>query len=328
MTPPRRNRIPGSLAFVLALALGVFPVTPAPPLQAQESGGRIRVESNLVLVEATIKDKSGHVIDGLTAKDFELREDGVPQTIAHFSRDQLPLAVALVVDLSTSIQPFLRPLRFATQTALRSLKPEDEVALFTFTNRVERNVELTRDKRSISDQIEFFTAGGSTNINGAIYEAANYLREQSPAARRVIILVSDNVPTDEGGVPAKQVEDAVLEADSPVYSLRIPGENPAEARLAAKFGGKVNVSRLAADTGGEIFDVEKEGSLYLAFEALIQRLKTRYTLGYAPTHAVRDGKFHALEVHLASSHGTPGKDYTVIAKRGYFASATRVSGTP
>jgi Ca-activated chloride channel homolog len=327
MTLPRRNRLLHSLALVFGLALSVVPATGGPILRAQESGKRIRVESNLVLVEATVKDKSGRVIDGLTEKDFELREDGVPQTISHFSRDQLPLAVALVVDLSTSIQPFLRPLRFATQTALRSLKPEDEVALFTFTNRVERNVDLTGDKRAISDQIESFAAGGSTNINGAIYEAANYLREQSPTARRVIILVSDNVPTDEGGVPAKQVEDAVLEADAPVYSLKIPGQNPAEARLAAKFGGKVNVGRLAADTGGEVFAVEKEGSLYLAFEALIQRLKTRYTLGYAPTHAVRDGKFHALAVHLVASHGALGKDYTVIAKRGYFASPTRVSGT-
>jgi Ca-activated chloride channel homolog len=328
MTPPRQNCLPGLLASLLAFTLFLIPAAPAPLVYAQQGGGPIRVESNLVLVEATVKDKTGRVIDGLTAKDFELREDGVPQTISHFSRDQLPLAVALVVDLSTSIQPFLRPLRYATQTALRSLKPEDEVALFTFTGRVERNVELTRDKRSISDQIQYLTAGGATNINGAIYEAANYLHEQSPAARRVIILVSDNVPTDEGGVPARQVEDAVLGADSPVYSLKIPGENPAEARLAAKFGGKVNVSRLAADTGGEVFDVEKEGSLYLAFEALIERLKTRYTLGYAPGHEVRDGKFHALQVHLAASHGTFGKDYTVLAKRGYFASATRISGTP
>lgn len=325
-TPTQHNCLHRSLALLLTLGLAAFPL--APSALAQESGGRIRVESNLVLVEATVRDRAGRVIDGLTEKDFELREDGVPQTISHFSRDQLPLAVALVVDLSTSIQPFLRPLRYATQTALRSLKPEDEVALFTFTDRVERRMELTRNKREVSDQIQFFNAGGSTNINGAIYEAANYLREQSPAARRVIILVSDNVPTDEGGVSANQVEDAVLEADSAVYSLKIPGQNPAEARLAAKFGGKVNVNKLTADVGGEVFDVEKEGSLYLAFEALIERLKTRYTLGYAPPHAVRDGKFHALNVRLAGARGTPGKDYSVLTKRGYFASSARVSRTP
>ncbi len=300
------------------LLFSSFPFVPA--AAQQEGGGRIRVESNLVLIDATVKDKSGRVIDGLTQDDFEVAEDGVPQKISHFSRDQLPLAVALVVDLSTSITPFLRPLRYATQTALRTLKPEDQVALFTFTHEVERRVDLSRDKRTVADQIETFSAGGSTNINGAIFEAARYLKDKAPAARRVIILVSDNVPTDRGDASPRQVEDEVLEADAPVFSLKIPGDNPLAARMASKVGGGlVNVEKLAGDTGGEIFEVEKEGSLYLAFEALVERLKTRYTLGYSPAHPERDGRFHALTVRVAGNHSVAGKDYKVIAKRGYFA---------
>jgi Ca-activated chloride channel family protein len=310
----------------LAVASLFLMASIGPPTIAQEGPGTIRVASNLVLVDTTVKDKSGRVVDGLKQTDFEVREDGVPQTISHFSRDQLPLAVALVVDLSTSIQPFLRPLRYATTTALRSLKPEDEVAMFTFTDRVERRVDLTRDKRAASDPLETFAAGGSTNINGGIYEAANYLREQAPAARRVIVLVSDNVPTDGGHISPKEVEDAVLEADAGVFSLRIPGDNPAAARLMARVAPSlVNVSKLAGDTGGEIFDVEKEGSLYLAFEALIERLKTRYTLGYTPTRPP-DGRFHKLEVRLVAGRGTPGQDYKVVAKRGYYAGSSGSKG--
>jgi Ca-activated chloride channel family protein len=311
------------LAVALAQALG-WPAVP--PLAAQqEDAGRIRVDVNLVLVEATVKDKAGRIMDGLTQKDFQLLEDGAPQTITHFSRDQLPLAVALVVDLSASIEPFLRPLHYATQTALRTLKPEDEVALFTFSEHVDRAVDLTKDKRAVSDRFEFFTTGGSTNINDALYEAARYLAEEAPAARRVVILVSDNVPTDAGRVTPKQDEDALLEADSALYSVKIPGRNPPEARMAAKLGGKVNVEKLAEQTGGEVFDVEKVGSLYLAIQALIERLKTRYTLGYTPAKTVRDGRFHNLSVQLAPGRGNPGKDYTVLAKRGYFATPSRTS---
>jgi Ca-activated chloride channel homolog len=317
--------VAGRLAS-LAVASLFLMASIGPPTIAQEGPGTIRVASNLVLLDTTVKDKSGRVVDGLKQTDFEVREDGVPQTISHFSRDQLPLAVALVVDLSSSIQPFLRPLRYATATALRSLKPEDEVAMFTFTDRVERRVDLTRDKHAASDPLETFAAGGSTNINGGIYEAANYLREQAPAARRVIILVSDNVPTDGGGISPKKVEDAVLEADAGLFSLRIPGDNPGAVRLMARVSpGLVNVSKLADDTGGEIFDVEKQGSLYLAFEALIERLKTRYTLGYAPTHPP-DARFHKLEVHLVGGRGTPGQDYKVVAKRGYYAGSAGSKG--
>jgi VWFA-related protein len=311
------------LAAVLIAVLAGLPSFSVAAAQ-QEEAGKIHVDVNLVLVEATVKNKAGQVMDGLAMKDFEVREDGVAQTVSHFSRDQLPLAVALVVDLSSSIEPFLRPLRYATQTALRTLKQEDQVSLYTFSSHAERKVNLTHDKRAVSDQIEFFSAGGSTNINGAIYEAAQYLREDAPSsARRVIILVSDNVPTDAGGFSPQEVEDAVLEADSAVYSLKIPGQNPFEARMASKIGGKVNVSKLTADTGGEIFDVEKEGSLYIAFQALIQRLKTRYTIGYSPANPARNGSFHKLDVRLTPSHGEHGKDYTITSKRGYYANPTR-----
>jgi VWFA-related protein len=293
-------------------------------LAAQEP--RIKVDVNLVLLEATVKGPGGRVMKDLKKEDFLLDEDGQPQEIAHFSRDQIPLAVALVVDLSNSIEPFIRPLRYATLTALKSLKPEDEVALFTFSRDVQQRVALTRDKREVSDQIEFFETGGSTNINGAVYDAARYLREEAPAARRVIVLVSDNVPTDSGGVGPRQVTEAALAADAAGYSLKVPGYNPLASRLAAKgVGGLVNVGKLASETGGEIFDIEKEGSLFLAFQALIERLKTRYTLGFYPTRRTTDGSFRRLNLRLQPSFGAKGRDYTILSKTGYYALPQRAS---
>jgi len=308
-------------ALALLAALGLVWT----PLAAQEQGdARIRVDVNLVLLEATVKDKAGRVMKDLKKEDFALDEDGVAQQIAHFSRDQLPLAVALVVDLSNSIEPFIRPLRYATLTALRSLKPEDEVALFTFSSDVQQRVALTRDKREVSDQIEFFRTGGATNINRAIYDAARYLRDAAPAARRVIVLVSDNVPTVADRVAHKQVVEAALEADAAVYSLKVPGYNPLPARLAAAtMPGMVNVKKLTAKTGGEIFDIEKERSLFLAFQSLIERLKTRYTLGFYPTHKAADGGFRRLDLRLQPSFGTKGRDYSVLSKTGYYAAGPR-----
>ncbi len=286
--------------------------------QQSDTRAQIKVETRAVLVEATVKDRAGRVVDSLRREDFVVTDDGVPQEISHFSRDQLPLAVALVVDLSASIQPFLRPLRYATLTALKALRPEDQVALFLFSSDVERRVDLTRDKRSVSDHFEEFSTRGSTNINTAVYEAARYLEDEAPAARRVVILISDNVPTDSGLVRAGEVAEAVLAADAALYSLKVPGDNPSGARMAARLSGQtglVNVAKLAAETGGEVFDVEKAGSLFLAFQQLITRLKTRYTLGFYPARPP-DGRFHTLSVSLRSSAG-----HRVLAKRGYYARA-------
>jgi len=311
-------------SVMLALLLGGTPGIAGASLQdpQKQPEAKIRVNVNLVLVEATVKDRAGHVMKDLKKEDFVLDEDGAPQEIAHFSRDQLPLAVALVVDLSTSIEPFIRPLRYATLTALKALKPDDEVALFTFTGEVQQRVRLTRDKREVSDQIEFFHTGGATNINRAIYDAAHYLREQAPAARRVIVLVSDNVPTTQD-VGSERVTDAALEADAAVYSLKVPGYNPWQAKVAAKARGMVNVDKLTADTGGEVFEVEKEGSLFLAFQALIERLKTRYTLGFYSTHNADNGGFRRLNLRLQPTFGAKGKDYAVLSKTGYYALRSR-----
>ena len=290
-----------------------------PSTLQQGPSGAIRVEVSLVLVEATLKDRSGKIMGGLKPEDFEIREDGVLQTVSHLSRDQLPLAVAMVVDLSESITPFIRPLRYATQSALKALKPEDEVALFTFSDQVDRRVDLTLDKRDIADQIESFSTGGATNINQAIFEAARYLRTEAPAERRVIVLVSDNVATAESDEGQKQVLDQVLAADAAVYSLKVPGENPLGARMMSKTNrGLVNVAKLADETGGEVFEVEKEGSLFLAFQALIERLKTRYTLGYYSTNRNENGDLRRLEISLQPRFGKKNRDYKVISKSGYY----------
>src|SRR6266576_4737487 len=104
------------------------------PIQAQAQGSdTIRVDVNLVVLDATVKTKDGQIMGDLKKEDFEVREDGIAKKIGLFSRDELPLNVALVLDLSDSIGPFLDPLRDAAATTLGARKPEDEVALFTFS---------------------------------------------------------------------------------------------------------------------------------------------------------------------------------------------------
>jgi VWFA-related protein len=186
--------------------------------------GAIHVDVNLTLVDVTPRKMDGEVITGLQVNDFVLQEDGQLQQIVHLDQDQLPLAMAVVVDLSTSISPYLESLRDTTEVAMQTLKPEDQVALFTFTDEVVKRVPLTRDKQKVIDALDSLQAGGSTDINDAIYDAAEYLRAQSHGMRRVIVLISDNKGTRAGSVTPDGVLQAVLEADTPVYSLKVFGE--------------------------------------------------------------------------------------------------------
>jgi Ca-activated chloride channel family protein len=318
MTPPKIQFTRCLVARCLACALIVF--FSRSSAQAQDQGsGAIRVSVNLVDLDATVKTKDGRIMDGLKKEDFEVREDGAVKRIELFSRDELPLRVALVLDLSDSIEPFLGPLRDAATTTLSALKPGDEVALFTFSTEAELSVPLTQDISKIAQQIGTFHAGGATNINDGIFVASEYLLKNAPKGRRVIILISDDVGTDAGGQGTRDIVTETIAADAAVYNLKIPGYNPPSTLFASSMiPGLVNIRKVAEQTGGEIFDVREVASLDAVFQALIHRIKTRYTLGYYTTANGAEGKPHKLEVRLAPSFGKKGRDYTILAKNSYY----------
>jgi Ca-activated chloride channel family protein len=288
--------------------------------QAQDQNQSVlRVDVNLVMVDATIKNKAGRITPDLKKDDFELREDGAQQKIEIFSRDELPLTVALVLDLSDSIGPFLGPLRDAATIALAALKAEDEVALFTFSTEAELRVPYTKDKTAIAEQISAFHAGGATNINDGIFLAAKSLLNVPPKSRRVVILISDDVGTDAGGQGTRDIITEAIAADVVLYNLKIPGYNPPATLFAARMvPGLVNIHKVLDQTSGELFDVQDVAHLDSAFRALIDRIKTRYTLGYYTSATGAAGKPHKLDVRLASSFGKKGRDYVVLAKSGYY----------
>lgn len=290
-----------------------------PVLAQNQEQSVIRVDVKLVLVDTTVKTKAGQIMADLKQESFELREDGVTQKVEVFSRDELPLNVALVLDLSDSIGPFLGPLRDAAGTALAALKPEDEVALFTFSTEAQLRVPFTNDKSEIARQINSFHVGGATNINDGIFVAAKYLLNAPPKGRRVIILISDDVGTSAGGQGTRDIVTETIAADAVLYNLKIPGYNPPGTLFAASMvPGLVNIRRVTDQTGGEIFDVQDVAHLDAAFRALIQRIKTRYTLGYYTKANGAEGKPHKLDVRLTSSFGKKGHDYVVLAKSGYY----------
>jgi len=290
-----------------------------PVLAQSQDPGVVRVDVNLVLVDATVKTKAGKIMGDLKKENFELREDGVAQKLEVFSRDELPLNVALVLDLSDSIGPFLGPLREAANTALAALKAEDEVALFTFSTEAELRVPFTNDKSEIAQQINAFHVGGATNINDGIFVAAKYLLNTPPKGRRVIILISDDVGTSAGGQGTNDIVTETIACDAVLYNLKIPGYNPPGTLFAASMvPGLVNIRKVTEQTGGEIFDVQDVTHLDAVFAALITRIKTRYTLGYYTHATAATGKPHKLDVRLAPSYGKKGHDYVVLAKTGYY----------
>ena len=184
----------------------------------------LRVDVNLVQVDAVVRDRAGKPMNNLRQDDFRIFEDGVEQRIQFFSRDSLPLAVAIVLDRSGSVAPLMGQVQSAAFQALQLLKPGDQVALFSFASKVELLEELTSERQRVANRIGGITAGGGTAIVDGVSEALRYLDTVAPDKRRAVILISDNVE----GNSHTRVDDALtfaLESEAVVYSVKVGAGN-------------------------------------------------------------------------------------------------------
>lgn len=275
----------------------------------------IKVDVNLVTVDVTIY---GAPVRDLRAEDFVVFDNDKVQRITQFSRDQIPLAVALVVDDSESLALYMRELQSAARSALSSLRPEDQVVLFGFSLLPSRLSELTQDPSQIVQKLAGLKSVGSTNIWDAIYVAAHYLREKAPDHRRAIILISDNGQLIGWGQTGNSALQESLVAGTGLYAIRIPGS-------ASLYAESETVRGIADDSGGEFLDVGSGRSLTEALHQSVSKLRTQYTLGFVPTDAKKDGAFHRLRVVLNAGNACP--DCRVHTRKGYYAGPAAPSQT-
>ena len=277
---------------------------------------KIKVDVALVTADVTVL---GSKAPELQAEDFIVYDNDIAQQVTHFSRDKLPIAVALVIDRSSSIRPYLPLLQKASIAALGRLRPEDPVALFTFDDDLLKLSDLTADRARIAAIIGKLTIGNGTNINDAIGGVAVYLRRKAPDHRRAIILVSDNCHTLNGRTTGDIARVEVLESTATLYSIKTPGDNYASNMRVRDPGchdSILLVRQLADETGGQVLDVKAGTSLQEALENAISHLRLQYTLGFSPSDAGQAGSFHKLGVKFAAEDRCPG--CRLLARSGYY----------
>ena len=281
----------------------------------QTSVGDFKVSVNVDLVTADVT-VIGAPESELGPEDFIIYDNSVSQQTSYFSRDQLPLAVAVLIDNSGSIEEHLPALKIAAITALRRLKPEDQVALYSFAKYYHRLIDLTEDRLSIANMIEKLKVKTGTDVYSTIYNAAQYLKKNAPNRRRAIILISDNCDLF-GGRDADDCRKELLESATTLYNIVTTSHH---TELALFKDAIQEIQRLAEETGGEIYDVQGSTSLKAALEKAILRLRMQYTLGFNPSNPGAPGSFHKLTVRFANEDHCPGCQ--LLARSGYYAGKT------
>jgi VWFA-related protein len=311
---------------VLCLLLAVM------PLWAQDSV--FRATSELVLVDVQVLHiKTGAPAPVLQAGNFKVSEEGFPQQIIHFSRDEFPLSVVLLFDLTDSVQGVLKRLAEGAKTALEHFKPADEVAVMVYSGHASLIDGLTTDRTRTVQAIEkaaTMTSDEPAHFNEAVYQAAVALRQAGTANRRAVIWLTDNLPN----VPYRKKYPAHTEAEafrvlqeegvvvapillrSAVWAVLGPMLRASEAPHEKSFPPG-DARKYAELTGGQAVGIRgKSPEQRLA--QLIDELRARYTIGYRPSDPQPAGTLRHIRVELLPAMTLRTKEWTVLARQGYY----------
>ncbi len=308
----------GGRTCVLALALAAAGWSSAAHQTFRSGVDAVRID---VLVT-----DGNRPVAGLSADDFELRDNGVVQQIDAVDLDDVPVTLMLVLDVSESVkgEP-LEHLRGAIGAAGEALSPRDRLSLLTFSHQLEMAASLTDDPELVRSAAQAVEAGGAT----ALYDAtlAALVTRHRLDGRAVLLLFSDGADTSSWLDP-RTVITAAQRSDVVIYGVtlrrQIEQRTPAEARQnrlerdwfrEAPFGfGRQFLQLLAEDTGGAVLVAERSDQLRDTFLRVIREFKSRYILSYMP-RGVEPGGWHAIDVRLKGRRGQ------ITARRGYLRSS-------
>ena len=257
-----------------------------------------------VLLEATVYDKTGRSVGGLKPEQFQVREDGVPQSLEMARLEAMPTVFALLIDASQSMA---RRMDFVKEAASRLsgyLAANDRMLIVPFSNSLQAVTGPTNDRATVEQAVGAIVPKGGTAIVDGLIRLAPHL--QNVEGRRAIVLVTDGYD-EHSEHTFEEALDAVKSAHATVYVVGIGGS----AGISLK--GERLLRRLAAETGGRAFLPSREEELPKVHGLLAADIHNRYLLTYTPSNQSVDGSWRTVSV------ATSRDDLTVRTRPGYFA---------
>jgi Ca-activated chloride channel family protein len=287
------KRVGAILGFLLVAAVIL---AAAPSAQYQ-----IRVAVDLVNINFSATDKNGRMVPGLTADDFTIEEDGKKQQVSLFARErELPLTLALLVDVSPSVEPVFEEEKRTASAFLRSVLGKRDLALvIAFDRYVTLTQDYSEDLPTLTRAIETIDLSkGGTSLFDAVYLAANDKLARE-AGRKAIVILSDGIDTTSKYDMGKAMI-AAQKSDAVIYSISNSG-SPRTLRV------------MSEETGGAFFKINRAGDYEKIFDQIALELRTQYSLAYQSSNPARDGKFRQIKIVPKNAN------LLVRARKGYYA---------
>jgi len=293
-----RAVLPSALSVLLFISSTSF---------AQDEDDVVKIDSSVVVVNATITDANGTHVPGLRQAQFTVVENGVEQEINFFAAEETPFAAVILLDTSGSMEQRVSLARAAAIKFLDGLRDADNAAIYRFDSKVTL-VQKFSNSRDVSERLFDLKADGMTALNDAVFQAAKDLGDR-PEKRRAIIVLSDGMDTISGRSADKALK-AALAVNASIYTVDM---SAAEMSPRQRMQNQGVLRNFAEKTGGTFISTAGGVGMRDAFRKIVDELGVQYTLAYQPKNLAKDGKWRAIELRVTKPN------LRIRSRKGYHA---------
>jgi Ca-activated chloride channel family protein len=300
-------------AGALAAATAACALWTAGGLAAQQ--GRFRAGVEIVSLSVTVTDGTRYVT-GLEQDEFDVFEDGAKQNISFFSHLQQPVALAILLDTSNSMEDKIATAQEAAIGFVRRMKKNDAIEVIEFNSQVRIPQPFTNDVGALEPAIRATTLNVSTSLYNAMYVSLKQLKDERARSaeeirRQAIIVLSDGDDTSSV-IEYEDVLDLAKRSETAIYAIGL--RQPESGRGKFKEAEFV-LRQLSQETGGRVFFPSSVAELPKIYEQISEELASQYSIGYSSKNPLKNGAWRRIEVRI----NKPG--LTARTRRGYYGPA-------
>jgi Ca-activated chloride channel homolog len=292
---------------------GPVAVTPAQPGGKQGSGFVFRAEVEEVLLPCTVVDDKGHLVTDLTRGDFQVWEDNVPQAIASFQHQDVPISLGILVDNSGSMRDKRSAINDAALHLVQMSNPADSAFVVNFSDRAIMDQGFTSDISLLRKGLSHIDSRGETALYDAVVASANEMRRHAKEQKQVLLIITDGAD-NASRLTLDQAIRRVQAMDGPVvYAIGLLYEDLTKEEAAR---ARQDLQSLALETGGVAYFPSSLNDVDEIASQVARDIRNQYTIGYHSTKPASQGGYRT--VHVEAKVPKQRGKLTVRTRRGYY----------
>lgn len=308
-------QFPRLMLVVLVAAAGTL--VSAQDVNNLSHGEPIKVDVGLVNLNVTVTERGGQPYTALKAENFQVYDNGVEQVIHHFSRDDVPFSMGLILDRSGSMSMMMNEVYQAAFHSVEASKPEDEFFIESFNEGIRLDQDFSTDRLMLERRLRQIAAGGLTALYDAILEGFDHI-QKARHEKKALLVVTDGADNSsrhrfEELLELAREQNVALCIVGMFDPLQLAFEGTSENPL------KQSLTQLAEATGGRAYFPRTVKECEQACIAIAHELRQQYSLGYYLSPELRDGNWHKAEVRLNLDKNTSDLKLLVRTRPGYYA---------